>query len=168
MAGEVKIGRDKIATYLDTKPEGSTTYALLGLGVTTGQIAMNANITTEQYIHQTTSYNSVDSYAPSFDVTQTAFKGDAVYDFVFQLYINRATQSKAETKVLNVYLAEKQEDNSFLAEEQDVCIEISNYGGDAGQPVSIEYVIHFNGDHKKGTATIADGVPTFTAEVVSA
>lgn len=160
----VKIGRDKVLTFLNTTPKTlSATYGLLGMGVTTGQIAMNANTTSEQYIHQTTAYNSIDSYAPTFAVTQTAYKGDAVYDYVFGLYINRATQSDAETSILNVYLAEPS-NSGYLAEEQKVAIEITNYGGDAGNPVSIEYSIHFNGNHTKGTATITDGVPTFTAD----
>lgn len=159
----VKIGRDKVLTFLNTAPKSTASYGLLGMGVTTGQIAMNANTTSEQYIHQTTAYNSIDSYAPTFGVTQTAYKGDAVYDFVFNLYINRATQSDAETDILNVYLAETS-NSAFLAERQKVAIEISNYGGDAGEPVSIEYVIHFNGNHEKGTATITDGVPTFTPD----
>lgn len=169
MADEIeKIGRDKIATYINTTPSATATYALLGLGVTTGQIAMNGNVTTEQYIHQTTSYNSVDSYAPTFDVTQTAFKGDPVYDYVFDLYMNRATQSDAETEILNIYLAEAgTEVGTYIAEKQNVCIEISNYGGDAGNPVVIEYVVHFNGNHEKGTALITNGVPTFTADVLS-
>lgn len=158
-----KIGRDKVLTYMNTTPGSTATYGLLGMGVTTGQISMNANTTTEQYIHQTTAYNSIDTYAPTFGVTQTAYKGDAVYDFVFGLYINRATQSDAETDILNIYLAETS-NNAFLAEKQNVAIEISNYGGDAGEPVSIEYTIHFNGNHEKGTATITDGVPTFTPD----
>ena len=159
----LKIGRDKVLTYINTTPSTTATYGLLGMGVTTGQIAMNANTTTEQFIHQTTAYNSIDTYAPSFGVTQTAYKGDAVYDYIFGLYINRATQSDAETDILNIYLAETS-NNAYLAEKQKVAIEISNYGGDAGNPVAIEYTIHFNGNHEKGTATITDGVPTFTAD----
>lgn len=164
-----KIGRDKVATFMNVSPNSASAenFALVGLGVTTGQIAMNAEITTEQYIHQVTAFNSVDSYAPSFSVTQTAFKGNPVYDYVFDLYINRATQSKAETQIINVYLAEETGEGTktFLAEKQDVTIEITSYGGDAGSPVAIEYVIHFNGDHKKGTATITEGVPSFTEEL---
>ena len=80
-----KITRPKVLTYLNTTPSSTATYGLLGLGVTTGQISMNANVTTEQYIHQETAYNSIDSYAPNLPITQTAYKGDAVYDFIFDL-----------------------------------------------------------------------------------
>lgn len=162
-----KISRDKVLSFMDIAPtEMTASYKLMGLGITTGQIAMNGNVTTEQYIHQTTAYNSIDTYAPSFSVTQTAFKGDDVYDYIFDLYINRATQSDAETKILNVYLAEPKT-GGYLAEEQGVAIEISSYGGDAGNPVSIEYVVHFNGNHTIGKATITEGVPTFTADTPS-
>lgn len=154
-----KINREMVASFLKIKEA----YALMGLGITTGQVAMNANVTTEQYIHEKTAYNSVDSYAPSMDITQTAFKGDAVYDFIFDIYINRKTGADAETTMLNVYLAETLEEpaSSYLAEEQKVAIEITNYGGDAGNPVTIEYTVHFNGDNSVGSATIAEGVPTF-------
>ena len=166
MSDLIKIGRDKVLTYINTTPSSSETLSLLGMGVTTGQIAMNANTTTEQYIHQTTAYNSIDTYAPSFGVTQTAYKGDEVYDYIFGLYINRATQSDAETYIVNIYLAEE-DGGAYLAEKQNVAIEITNYGGDAGNPVAIEYTIHFNGNHTKGTATITGGVPSFSPDSAS-
>lgn len=165
MSGEVKITRPKILTYLNTTPSNSGTpeYGLLGLGVTTGQISMNANVTTEQYIHQETAYNSIDTYAPSISITQTAYKGDAVYDYIFDIYYNRKTGSDCETDILNIYLAETTENNKYKAEKQKVAIEISSYGGDAGNPVQIEYTIHYNGSAEKGTATITSGTPTFSS-----
>lgn len=157
-----KVTRPKILTYLNTTPAvESPTYGLLGLGVTTGQIGMNASVTTEQYIHQETAYNSVESYAPNISITQTAYKGDAVYDYVFDLFYNRKTGSDCETDILNVYLVETEGENTYKAERQKVAIEISSYGGDAGSPVQIEYTIHYNGSADKGTATITEGVPTF-------
>lgn len=157
-----KITRPKVLTYLNTTPSTTATYGLLGLGVTTGQVSMNANVTTEQYIHQETAYNSIDSYAPNIPITQTAFKGDAVYDFIFDIYYNRKIGSDCETDILNIYLAEDS-NSSYKAEKQNVAIEISSYGGDAGNPVQIEYTIHYNGSATLGTATITGGVPTFTA-----
>ena len=159
MAGEVKILRHNVVSYLDT---GSSNWALIGLGVTTGTIDMNANTTTEQYIHESSAYNSIDSYAPSMAITQTAYKGDDVYDYVFDLYLNRKTGSDCETDMLNIYLKETTGGSTYTAEKQNVAIEVTNYGGDAGSPVSIEYTIHFNGDNTLGTATITDGVPSFT------
>ena len=160
-----KVTRPKVLTFLNTTPSSvdTATYGLLGLGVTTGQVSMGANVTTEQYIHQETAYNSIDSYAPSIAITQTAFKGDAVYDFIFDIYYNRKIGSDCETDILNIYLTETATGSAYKAEKQKVAIEISSYGGDAGNPVQIEYTIHYNGSATLGTATISDGTPTFTA-----
>lgn len=158
-----KVTRPKVLTYMDTTPLAeSNLWALLGLGVTTGQISMNANVTTEQYIHQETAYNSIDTYAPNISITQTAYKGDAVYDYIFDLYYNRKIGSDCETSILNIYLVETEDETTYKAEKQKIAIEISSYGGDAGNPVQIEYTIHYNGSAEKGTASITDGVPTFT------
>ena len=164
MAGEVKILRHNVVSYIDTSSTATPSYKLLGLGVTTGNIEMNANTTTEKYIHEASAYNSIDSYAPSMAITQTAYKGDEVYDYVFDMYINRKTGRDCETTMLNIYLKEQESSNVYKAEKQAVAIEISSYGGDAGAPVSIDYTIHFNGDNEVGTATISDNVPTFVPD----
>lgn len=155
-----KIMRQHLLQFLDTT--GSEGWKRIGLGVTTGNIEMNANITTEQYIHEDTAYNSIDSYAPSMSIEQTAYKGDDVYDYIFDIYYNRKTGSDCESQMLNVYYKETSGGSSFKAEKQNVAIEITSYGGDAGAPVKINYTVHFNGDAVTGTATISNGVPTFT------
>ena len=126
---------------------------------------MNANTTTEQYIHEKTAYNSIDSYAPSMAITQTAYKGDAVYDFIFDIFYNRKVGSDCETYLLNIYLKEAGTGSSYKAEKQKVAVEITSYGGDAGNPVSLEYTLHFNGDNEEGTATITQGVPSFSPNI---
>ena len=53
--------------------------------------------------------------------------------------------------------------DKYAAEKQRVSIQIDDFGGDGGAPLSINYTVNFVGASTAGTVTIAEGVPTFTA-----
>ena len=72
-------------------------------------------------------------------------------------YIERSDKNK--DIIVYAYLGET---NNFDAEMQKNCtINITSLGGSAYVDMPIE--ISYSNDSTKGTVTIADGVPTFTA-----
>lgn len=163
MANMEKIKRSLFATFINTTPGTETaTWARMGKGITSQKVSYNPNVTTEQYIDEDNATSSVDSYAPSLDGTQTCYKGEPVFTYIDGLRKRRAVGSELETEVLFVYLYDGAE-NSYAAEKNDCVIQLGEYGGDGGGNVQMTYTVGLNGDPEVGTATVANGTPTFTA-----
>lgn len=153
-----RIKRSQFAEFLKV----GSGYERIGKGVTTGSVAYNPTVNDEHYIHEDSGTKLLDGYAPVLGHEQTAYKGDPVFDYIDGLRKARAIGDDAKTKLLMVYIYDKQSEGAYTAEEQDVIISINEFGGDAGNPVSITYDINFSGDPVVGTATIADSKVTFT------
>jgi len=146
-----KIKRSEVQTFLNTTPLSTATYSLLGDGVVTGTIAYNPKTTEETYVHQDNASISIDSYAPTLPVEQTAVSGDAVFEFVDTLRKNRAVLGDAETDIVNVWMYETGGPTAYPAEKQTVSIAIEDFGGEGGAAVKINFTINFIGDPVSGT-----------------
>jgi hypothetical protein len=146
-----KIKRSEVMAFLNTTPLSTATYSLVGDGVPSGKINMNPKTTEETYISEDNASISVDSYAPTMPVEQIAKTGDAVFEFVDGLRRTRAVLEDAETDIVNVWAYEAGGPTAYPAEKQPVCIQIDDFGGDGGKPVSINYTINYVGDPIPGT-----------------
>jgi hypothetical protein len=163
-----KIKRSEIQTFLNTTPESPhilasalATYALIGDGVVSGEIDMGPKTTEEQFIAEDTASISIDSYSPKFPVEQTAIVGDAVFNFVDQLRLDRAILGDAETDIVNVWMYETPTSTAYPAEQQKVAISVEDVGGDGGAPVKLNYTINFVGNPVAGMYDVPTKV--FTA-----
>lgn len=158
-----KIKRSEFASFLNTSPGTTATYSRMGKGVTGQTLSYNPTVNTEQYIDEDSATNSIDAYAPSINTPQTCYAGEPVFEYVDALRRKRAIGAEAETDVLLVYIYAKDDSGSYAAEKCKCTISIEEFGGDAGNPVSLTYTLNLNGDPELGTATIANGTVTFTA-----
>lgn len=157
------VKRSKWAEFLNTTPGTEYTWNRIGKGVSENEISYNANVVTETFIDQDNADNSVDSYAPQIPVTQYAYKGDPVFDYVDGLRKKRAIGTDCETQLLMVNKYDSNEaGDTFTAELQNVAIQVDTFGGAGGERISIGYNILFDGDPVSGTVTITDGKPVFT------
>lgn len=166
---EVAVKRSKWAEFLNITPNASApTWARIGKGVSENEISYNANVVSETFIHEDSAENSVDSFAPQIPVTQYAYKGNPVFDYVDGLRKSRALGTDCETQLLlvNMYDPTEEGGSVFSAELQNVAIQIDTFGGAGGERNQIGYNILFNGDPTVGTATITSGTPTFSAGTV--
>lgn len=165
MAETVKrIKRSQFATFLNTTPSGETeTWSRMGKGITSANVAYNPTVNDEQYIHEDSGTKEVDSYAPTMANEQTAYKGDAVFDYIDGLRQARAVGNDAKTQMLLVYIYDEKSEGVYKAEKQDVSISINEFGGEAGSSVKVSYDVGFCGDPVLGTVSIAEGKVTFTA-----
>lgn len=146
-----KIKRSEVMTFLNTTPDSTATYSLIGEGVTSGAIAYNPKTTEETYIHEDSATITIESYAPNLPVESTAVSGDAVFEFIDSLRVARAVLSDAETDIVNVWAYESGGPTAYPAEKQVVSIQIDEFGGDGGQAAKINYTINFVGDPIPGT-----------------
>lgn len=157
-----KIKRSLQATFLNITPEAETPmWAIVGKGVEDMSIAYNPQVETKQDVTQDSADSEVTGYQPNIPVTQTAKKGDEVYDYINELRRKRATFEDCKTQLLLVDLYEGDEEAGYAAEKQDVAIQIDSYGGAGSSPLSIGYTLNFAGDSVEGT--FDPSTKTFTA-----
>lgn len=148
-----KIKTSQYLRFIDTTPTGnSRTWKVVGIGVTELATEYNAQVDTEQWIIEDSARNDHTGNQKSSGVTQKCYKGDPEFEFVNE----GRDKLNYRTHILEVDMWDK-EGSSYKAKESDGLIVLTSYSGS-----EIEYDLHFDGDPKEGTATIADGVPTFT------
>lgn len=162
-----KIKRPLIAHFLDVSQASEYTnaeWARIGVNVTSAAIEYNPQTETEQDIVSDTASTDLTGYQPAMDVDQQCTKGDPVFELVNKLRRNRATLGDSNTWALNVDLWDSNDDgNTYAAEIQKVSVQVNNYGGDGGATPTLGYSLNYMGDPIKGTVTITDGNPKFTA-----
>jgi hypothetical protein len=146
-----KVKRSQYQTFLNTTPDSTATYKLIGDGVTTGTVNYNPKTSEETYIHEDSATIAVESYAPTLPIEATAINGDDVFEFIDALRIARAVLDDAETDIVNVWMYETGGPTAYPAEKQDVSIQIDTFGGDGGQAVKINFTINFIGAPVPGT-----------------
>ncbi|HBU13329.1 MAG TPA: hypothetical protein DEB31_11625 [Clostridiales bacterium] len=124
--------------------------------------AMNGETETFDYIADESPTTELKTYKPTIAQTQTAYIGDPIFDYVFDLYNRRATGSDAVGQGMLVYQqkAGMGDDAGNVAVLFDALITIDTYDIVAG---TITYTIEWRGTPVNGTAKVVGGEPAFTA-----
>lgn len=160
-----KINRDEWVEFLNTKPDGVTpTWVIIGVGIADKSTDYNAEKSEEKWIIHRNKNVSIDSYGLTSGVEQTAYKGDGVFEFVDDIRYRLKTGPEAETTLLEIdkySVTDETTAPKYRARLWTVAIEVSSHGGDTAK---INYTINYTGDPTFGTATFANGAPTFTPE----
>lgn len=163
MPEKTAVKRSKFAQFLNTGTAANPVWKRFGTGIADNSVSYNASVTSETFIHEDMATNSIDSYAPSVPVTQYAYTGDGVFEFVDNIRYNGLTATDAESEVLFIDIYDAT-GSSYRAYKQACAIQIDSFGGAGGQRLQIGYTVLLNGDPTLGSATInANGEPTFTA-----
>lgn len=163
MAGYAK--RSDIVTFIDITPASSPTWAIVGDYSTDGTLTYDATTSEDHFITKDSPTINIDTYGVSMDQEQYCYVGDEVFDYIDNLRITRATGDDTRTHYLNVYKYNVS-NNAYKAEMGDCTITINSIGGAGNEKPRIGYTINME-DNTIGTATISEGVPTFTPDNVS-
>lgn len=147
-----KIKRNKYQKFIDTTPSSTATWKVLGIGITEANVAYNPQVDTEKWIIEDTARSDHSSNQKQISVTQKCYKGDPEFAF-----INAGRDKLNYTSHILEIDTWGGTAGSYPAKKSDCLITVTSYSGE-----EIEYTIYFNGDPIGGTASIADGVPTFT------
>lgn len=156
-----KLDRDNsLMTFLDVTPSAnSMQLEVLGIGITDFGIAYNPQVDQEKWIIEKNARNVHSSNQKQGSVSQTAYKGDPVFEFV------AAGRDKLNYKTHIVDVDIFAEDNgSYPAKMTDGIITITQF---ANEDAVIEYDLYYDGDAVEGTVTFDDttGKPTFKKTV---
>lgn len=156
-----KLKRSAHLFYIDTTFGGTTpNWYLVGKDVEDMSIELNPDVETKKNILDETTVND-NGYEPSISVdTYYANPSDGeFYTKIKNIAMNRLTGDECKTKVLEVVVDKTT--GPYDAWIEDAVIKPQSYGGPQGG-ISIPYNVHFDGNRKQGTATLANKVPTFT------
>lgn len=150
-----QVKRSQFATFMDTTPSDTPTYALIGDGITSAEISYNPETEEYTFIHQDSGTTNLKSYSPSMPIEAIAVSGDSVFDFVDELRQSRAVLDAAKTTIVNVWLYEdptgEAPNETYPAEQQEVIVSIESFGGEGGDPAKINYTLNYAGDPVAGT-----------------
>lgn len=172
-AATEKIKRPLIAHFLDVSQAATYTdaeWARLGKNVTEASTEYNPQSETEQDIISDSATTETTGYQPTMPVAQQCTKGDPVFELVTKLRRKRATLSDCHTWLLNVDMWDytgTEGNRTYVAEVQEVSVQVDTYGGAGGEAPTQEFTINYVGDPVSGTVTITDGEPVFTAGTVT-
>lgn len=154
--------RKDVAHFLLTATSPSDVWSRIGDGITDATINANPEKTTEAYIHESNATTTLERYAPNMPVTGKAKYGDAVFNYILNLWNTRAVGTAAETYILNVeYFKTPVSTDQYPAQKQKVVISIDTPpGGAGGATAQIGYTIDYIGDPTNGLYDVSAG--TFT------
>ena len=119
MAVENKVKRSDLMAFLNTGTTEAPVWARMGKGITSQVVSYNPATTSETYIDEDSATTNLDSYSVNIATPQTAYAGNAVFDYVDNLRKTRAVGSDAQTEVLLVYAYDKTSENVFKAEKNN-------------------------------------------------
>ena len=152
--------RSLVAHYVNSTPTATAeTWELLGEGISNAQMAMNPQVTTEQYVHEDIATKTVDSYQPEMPVDQIVYPGDDLFDFIDA--IRQAGPSIGDddlTELVEVRLYEAPDTagTSYPATKWNIQIGIVNApGGDGGARASISYTLYVKGAQVDGDFNVS-------------
>lgn len=156
--GELK--RQYHLLFIDASFGGQTpNWFLIGKHVDDLSIELNPDVSSIKNILGET-VTEDNGYEPSASVnTYYANTGDAIYDTILDITMNRLTGDDCKTKVLEVIVDNVE--GPYKAWQEDCIVKPQSYGGSPSK-LNIPYNIHFDGNRKKGTATLSDRVPSFS------
>ena len=140
------IKRSQERHFLNTGTLLAPVWSLMGPGIPSAKTDMNPETTKETDISEDNARVSVDSYAPTLPIKQTAKKGDAVFDFIDAIRKSRDILDAAETELVTVHVYEGSALGYYYAEKQRVSVQVDDFGGGGGKPIEINYTLNFIGD----------------------
>ena len=145
-----KVKRSLFKTFVNVGTSETPDYALLGEGITTGEIQYNPQTAEETYIHEDSGTTEIESYRPTMPVEASCIAGDDVFDYIDGLRQARAVLDAAKTDIVNVLLYEDEGLSGYPAEKQNVSIQVDSFGGAGGETNKINFTINYIGDPVAG------------------
>jgi len=147
-----KIKRSQFLTYIDTTPNSTATWAVLGVGINEYATSYNPQVDTEKWIIEDNARNDHTSNQKQGSVTQKCYVGDPAFEFIAA----GRDQLNYKTNILDVDTWGG-EVGSYPAKKSNAIITVTSYSGE-----EIQYDIYYDGDPVEGTVSITEGVPSFS------
>lgn len=157
-----KLKRSHLIHCIDSTFGGETpSWFIIGKDIEDMSMELNPSTSTVKNILDETSVND-EGYEPSLSVeTYYANVGDSIYTKIKDIAMNRLTGDDCKTTLLEILIDKTS--GAYDAWTEDCIVKPTAYGGPQGG-VNIPFTVTPCGNRVKGTVTIANKVPTFTAD----
>lgn len=148
--------------FLDTAASSATSPDWDRIGKSTVfDLVMNAQTETNEFIEDEQPTTDVMSYSPSISEELQTNKGDAAFDYIYEMFKHRPTGEEVKKSMLLIFAGNVGTDQtpSFDAWKCEVTLTLDHFD-------TVAEKIYFNIAINKvveGTATVTAGVPSFTA-----
>ena len=156
-----QLYRDQFHHYLNTATTtgetGSETWKREGTGVESLSVSFNPQKDTYKTILNRTAQTTFNNYQLSSSIGEKrCYSDDPIYEYLDGL---RKNATAGETQLLEINTAKTNgTSGTYEAVKYDVLVTINEW---LGENATISYDIDYS-NPVQGTATITDGVPTFT------
>lgn len=161
MSGMTKLKKTDFIPFIDTsRTVNTTTWTPTWKRVDLSTIfSLNPNPQTQtmDYISYETPVDVIKHYQPELPQEIALYEGNAVYDFVFAMFYGLPTGSAATVPVLICFGGTGKK--AWQVKQATLVL-----GELAAVDGKLSFSLKLGGDIDKGTYSIADGTPTFTAE----
>ena len=161
---EVKITKNKVIPFLDISGTANTGSSWVPVWKridksTIFDLAFNPQSTTEDYIAYETAIEEISGYQPELPQEIALYRGNAVYDYVESLCYNLEVGDALRIPFLLCWApADNGDIKAWQVKENRLLL--SNYNTVEGK---VTFNLKIGGDIERGTVTITQGVPVFSA-----
>lgn len=161
---EVKITKNKVIPFLDISGTANTGASWVPVWKridksTIFDLAFNPQSTTEDYIAYETAIEEISGYQPELPQEIALYRGNAVYDYVESLCYNLEVGDALRIPFLLCWAPEDNGDIKAWQVKENRLL-LSNYNTVEGK---VTFNLKIGGDIERGTVTISEGVPVFSA-----
>lgn len=154
-----RLKKHKTIPFLNVGTSSAESWARIGKS-TIFELALNPNEVESNFIEDEMPTKDIDYYQPSLDQELQTNKGDAAFDFLYDMYYNLPTGEDLKKDFLLVFAGNigTPDAPQFNAWKCEVTIVINTLNT---VEEKITFTININ-KIERGTAVVAAGVPTFT------
>lgn len=151
----------QIALYLDETPSQTSRSWKRVCKTTELTLSMNPETEDLQFICDENATTELNAYKPTINQPLRMYKGDAIFEYLWDKVYNMEVGDAAKTNVLVVFIFDADSQGAFKAwQVKDSTLVVSDINAVDSE---LTFDINFGGTVEKGTATITSGTPTFTA-----
>ena len=152
---EIRITKNMCIPFIDVSESDAPVWKRIDKS-TIFEIEMNAETESCDYISQEMPTEEIVSYAPSMDQEIATYRGNPIYEFMFRKFYNCST---AHGKSLICFPADESgRQQAWMVADTAFVLDAMNWAEG-----KITWSMRFGGDIQRGTYSISDGVPSFTA-----
>lgn len=165
-----KITKDKVAIYLDisktiTTPSWVPAWKRIEKS-TIFDLAFNPQSTTEDYIAYETAIEEISGYQPEIPQEIALYRGDSIYDYIEDLVFDLQVGDALRVPVLLLFPPKLDSEGKLAGDIRawqikEARLLLSNFNSVEGK---VTFTLKLGGTYDRGTATVADGEPVFSAK----
>lgn len=161
MAGLTRLKKHNTIPFLNIGTAGAEQWARIGKS-TIFDLVLNAQTEENNFIEDEMATTDVMRYAPSLAQELQCNKGDAAFDYLYDMFFNLPTGEDVKKQLLIVFAGNTSTDDApkFKAWKTMSTLILDHFDTVA-EKIYFSFTIT---SIERGTATVADGTPTFAAD----